>query len=591
MRPALVCIVLAACGSPAARRVVEKPPALAKVKRSAPPTMYLSGSRLVATADSAFVADEDSGSLLALDGRALAIGRGLGQLVHDPVADRIFVADRRGDRVVVVDAKTFAIAASYPTPAEPFALALTPDRATLLVATIADRTLVALDSATGAEKWHARIAPGARGVAVSPDGTRALVASTATGQIQIVELTGEHRIAEVPYDLHCESCGVGNAFTRGTGAVRYLDDEHVVATFQRSIPDALIDLRTDRYGGSSTPPITQHVAFFTFHESSADETVAQIIDNQPRSLAWDPAHQTLWVMGHGSDSLLTLPKPLTTPLDELEQASSATMVRANNRCGPDGMSLDADGGLLVWCAFTRTVLRLDGPSSPMTTKLTESPPLVATAFSAPEQRGRILFEGTSRMVNADVVLACTTCHVDGATDGLSWRIGKQSLQTPVLAGRLAGTAPYRWDGSAATLDASLASTVHRLGGTGLAPQDSAALIAFLDALPKPRTPTVHDATAVARGKALFEGAAGCTSCHEGSALADGERHEFTSDLAKVDTPSLVGLAVSAPYYHDGSAPTLHDLLHGGGSVHGMSAELAKLDDKELADLEAFLQTL
>lgn len=59
---------------------------------------------------------------------------------------------------------------------------------------------------------------------------------------------------------------------------------------------------------------------------------------------------------------------------------------------------------------------------------------------------------------------------------------------------------------------------------------------------------------------------------------------------KVDTPALVGLSSSAPYYHDGSATTLRDLLLENGSIHGMG-NVSKLSDKNVDDLVAYLETL
>ncbi|HUS27370.1 MAG TPA: hypothetical protein VMZ53_02645 [Kofleriaceae bacterium] len=591
MRHAWVCVAFAACGSPVAQHAADRPPPLAPAKHIPPPETFTSGSRIATTIDGAYAADEDSGSVVALDGRVLSIGRGLGQLVYDPIADRLYVADRHGDRIVVVDPKSFTIVASYRTPAEPFGIALTPDRSTLLATTIADRTLVAFAVKTGRETWRTRIAPGTRGIAVAPDGERAVLSSVATGELQIVELTGEHRVAEVPFNLECASCGGGGAFPRGTGAVRFLDNTHVVATFQRSIPEALIDLRTDTYGGGSNPPITQHVAFFTFSATSANETVAQLADNQPRSLAFDPKRDALYIAGHGSDTMIELPKITGASAEAIEGSATNAVLRTNGRCGPDGMAIAGDGSVFVWCAFTRSVMRLSATDELGAAELTQSQQLVATAFTPEQQRGHILFDGTTAMVNRDRALACVTCHVDGQADGLSWRIGKQSLQTPVLAGRIAAdTMPYRWDGSAPTLPDSLASTVHRLAGSGLPPAETAAMVAYLRSLPKPRTPTVTDAKAVARGKAIFENTAGCATCHSGPSFTDGELHEFQSSLPSVDTPSLIGLAASAPYYHDGSAPDLYQLLHGRGTV-GMSAELAKLSETQLADLQAFLETL
>src|SRR6185295_16371558 len=153
---------------------------------------------------------------------------------------------------------------------------------------------------------------------------------------------------------------------------------------------------------------------------------------------------------------------------------------------------------------------------------------------------------------------------------------------------LVGTHPYKWDGGDATLRDSLRSTMRRLGGTGLARRDVEALAAYLEGLPTVRTPT-RDPVQVAHGKQLFD-SEGCRSCHGGASYTDRQRHKLVGTLQESDTPSLLGVAASAPYFHDGSAATLESLLRDRGAVHGM-ADTARLTEQEVADLTAFLDTL
>jgi cytochrome c peroxidase len=84
---------------------------------------------------------------------------------------------------------------------------------------------------------------------------------------------------------------------------------------------------------------------------------------------------------------------------------------------------------------------------------------------------------------------------------------------------------------------------------------------------------------------------GCAGCHEGAVYTDGMQHAFAGTLRRSDTPSLIGLAASAPYFHDGSAATLEALLRDRGAVHGMAASATTLDDSQISDLRAFLETL
>ena len=81
-------------------------------------------------------------------------------------------------------------------------------------------------------------------------------------------------------------------------------------------------------------------------------------------------------------------------------------------------------------------------------------------------------------------------------------------------------------------------------------------------------------------------------CHDGPLYTDRERHEFAGNLKHADTPSLLGLAASAPYFHDGSAATLEAALRDRGGVHGMTdPEATPLTDDQVEDLTAFLQSL
>ncbi|HET9625593.1 MAG TPA: c-type cytochrome, partial [Kofleriaceae bacterium] len=341
--------------------------------------------------------------------------------------------------------------------------------------------------------------------------------------------------------------------------------------------------------------LSHELAFFGFSSGAGAgaaagapaQTTAQIGLHQPRAIAWDQGHDALYVAGLGSDQI--------TEIDHASQASIAsgrTLQLGDERtprCGPDGLAVGADGKLFVWCAFSRTVKQIEHASElKRATEVKDGPELVASAFTAKQHDGLVLFHTASSQVSASGALACASCHPDQRADGLSWRIEKRELQTPLLAGRLVGTHPFKWDGGDPTLRDSLSSTMKRLGGTGLSRKQTDALAAYLEALPAPRAPT-RDPAQVARGKQLFD-AEGCRSCHAGAAYTDRARHQLTGTLKASDTPSLIGVAASAPYFHDGSAATLEALLRDRGAVHGM-ADTGKLSDPQVSDLTAFLETL
>ena len=188
-------------------------------------------------------------------------------------------------------------------------------------------------------------------------------------------------------------------------------------------------------------------------------------------------------------------------------------------------------------------------------------------------------------------MACASCHPEGRQDGLSWRLGGAILQTPMLAGRVASTEPYKWSGQDVSLNASFKHTIERLGGSSLTRRQREDLAAYVRWLPSATRPTVADASRVHRGRAIFDKTLGCTDCHDGDAMADGNQYPFDAwGLEETDTPSLVGLAHTAPYYHDGSAVDLWALVTDKGSVHEM-ADFSELTDESARDLVAYLETL
>jgi mono/diheme cytochrome c family protein len=185
--------------------------------------------------------------------------------------------------------------------------------------------------------------------------------------------------------------------------------------------------------------------------------------------------------------------------------------------------------------------------------------------------------------NAGRGSACASCHAEGRDDGYTWRsMSAGARRTPSLAGLLANTAPYHWNGEAADLPAVARMTFSdRMQGPPLVDRQLSVLSRWLLALPALPARPALDAAAAARGQAQF--AERCAGCHSGSV--------FTSN-ASVDVgtggtwqiPSLVGVAHHAPYFHDGSAGNLD-------AVIGTHPSTTPATATERADLRAYLETL
>lgn len=129
----------------------------------------------------------------------------------------------------------------------------------------------------------------------------------------------------------------------------------------------------------------------------------------------------------------------------------------------------------------------------------------------------------------------------------------------------------------------------------------AALRAYQLSLEPPPPPVgSFDAQAAARGRTLFAGAAGCASCHAGARFTDvndgvlhapGEtgmdpRYAARTTQKRYRTTPLRGLWQHAPYFHDGSAATLADVV-----AHYDRTRNLRLTDAQKRDLVEYLKTL
>jgi hypothetical protein len=335
----------------------------------------------------------------------------------------------------------------------------------------------------------------------------------------------------------------------------------------------------------------------------------------PRAVVADEAHQWLYVACAGPGRVFKV--------DVSERGrcfdEGAWGAAYDVGDGPTGMAIDADDhALLVWSQFdeTMTALPLDpgmdtgrafvkawGPL-----ERESAPEWIHAARSVPRDarqtliaRGRSLFYQTDNSRIANVMgstgggAACASCHIDGRDDGLTWQTPQGPRQTVMLAGRVAGTAPYGWAGDEPTLQAHLEETFRRLAGTGLAPDEIEALVAYIESLEPPRF-TVHDRDRVARGRAIFDSeAAGCSGCHstaEGN-FTDYLRHDVRSRVpvdstGMFDTPSLLFVGGTAPYFHDGRYATLAELL---AKSDGAMGHTKQLDADQRRDLVAFLESI
>jgi mono/diheme cytochrome c family protein len=141
------------------------------------------------------------------------------------------------------------------------------------------------------------------------------------------------------------------------------------------------------------------------------------------------------------------------------------------------------------------------------------------------------------------------------------------------------------------------------GSVDLVSSKLPALQAYQLSLDAPAPPAgSFDAAAAARGKVVFEGAGGCAGCHGGSRFTDANArlHPPADSMAEPETPSYAARSATkqyrttplralwqhAPYFHDGSAATLAEVVTTYNARRGLG-----LSAPQQADLVEYLKSI
>lgn len=369
---------------------------------------------------------------------------------------------------------------------------------------------------------------------------------------------------------------------------------------------------------------------------------------QPRAVVYRKRSDSLLVVSEGSDSVAVLdalaPSPALAIVDVFKLGNGYAPHGEYPAHGgaPTGIALTADeSAFYVYCRSTFDLARVEfegGKTTWLHLANDGLPPAAA--------RGRALFTRAEPGILSGG-LGCAACHPEGRDDGYVWREGKLDVsggagdglrfvglranikheffsaqrgttehiplyprQTPMIAGRLRSNGPYAWHGEDKDLLVRLlkGSNLHRGGWEKGISSDLGQGIAIIDYLVEfgragllPPPTLARDLTdQEKKGKALFESEkTGCAGCHKPEremtdrsiptlrALPTLPDFDPEENLA-FKTPSLWFLGGSAPYFHDGSAATLEDLVKTNGSRMGTTGGLNQ-DERDA--LVAYLRTL
>lgn len=544
-------------------------------------------SHVVPIGDGALVTLRGDSSLAVIREGELAefvrVGAEPAGIVADSAASRVWVAISGEDRVVELDAETLDVRRTFDVEGQPTWLALHPGGEMLFVASALGGRLTAIEVSSGL----------CQTVDFPPMENDA-------GDPMPLRLTGDLSVDPGGTRIAVPLLYVDNNLPRSTGGWSSSSSE---------LPRAGVGLvPLDAWG--DVGPASAVLTVVPAHTDDFGRTQSQL-GSYLSAVAFGEYGYVVAATMEGSDVVVfvevtAVPEGTVTATTGAELDVDMATVRAGAawvHAGPRGIVRDPAGAFLVNDILDRAIDAFDAEAvsdlmlasfEEDTTALRDELAVTVARFEpeAPDatiEAGRKLFFSATdpRMARAGSRLSCATCHFQGRNDGLTWPISDVANQTLSLAGGIGDTAPFTWTGTVPRVaDEAMTTATTRLGGTGLEEDDALAIEAFVHGLRAPDPSTTTDPAAVDRGELLF-GRFGCAACHTPPLYTDLATHDI--DGLVLDTPSLRGIRLTPPYFHDGAAPTLRDAVV-LAPIIGMGGPFSATPE-ELDDVVAFLESL
>jgi len=573
------------------------------------------------------------------------VGIGACSVVARPGTDELWVVDRVQSSISIVDTNLHAIVRTIRVGAEPHHLVFSPTGDRAWVSCAAAACVDVIETAAYAKRASIAIP------ALEP---RALV--YAAGRVWVVPFQSGNNTTGRGLSSNLPSTVTAVQRLSGTPGVSSLPDRDLLAITPGATPadDALDPTRTVR--GLGTMLFNAHLRPGTtelwiphtealnaevvgegtfiggqsvrnrlavvdlsgatptrWHDLDALAPSPDVRCAQPTGLAFDSAHNRVFVCGYGSDLVAVLGLQAGGTLvwqGSLRMPPKQTYPRGS---GPRAALYDPGDELLwVYNKNDASVTKIDAAGLPQAPNFHANAPIPATigfeARSTEERLGRHLF--TDARLSGSKTTSCASCHVDGHTDGLLWDLsdyldsegtpaGSQTFaldnKGPLVTQstrRMEETGPYHWRGEKRHLNDFNASFITLLDRTVNGQKahiagDFQYLRHYINRLSLPANPRQQAdrswTSAQLEGARLFsqrvlDNGRTCASCHVLPLGTNGEVSLGVVDgaLRSADVPALrgVGDKESEPIQLGGAFATRPET--GTGLMH--AGNYARLQD-------------
>ncbi len=560
----------------------------------------------------------------------VAVGSGPRSIAVAPNG-RLWVTNKLGATISIIDPTSLAVVQtlSLPFASQPFGLAFAPTGGVAFVALEATGRVLKLDAATGAVLGSVNVGPNPRHVSVNADGT-----SVYASRFITPPLPGESTALVQPGTNGGEVVVISAGSMIVTGTITLSHSDKPDFEIQGSgVPNYLGALAISPDGASGWIPSKQDNILRGSLRNGANlnfqNTVRAISSKVDLALGAEDLEARVDVDNSSLASAAAFDPYGTYLFVALETSREVAVLDAHGHWeifrftvgrAPQGLAISPDGlRLYVNNFMDRTVGVYD--LSRLIELGESNVPAIATLAAVTTERlstqvlrgKQFFYDARDTRLARDAYMSCASCHNDGGHDGRTWDLtgmGEGLRNTISLRGRAGAQGFLHWSANFNEVQDFEAQIRGLAGGAGLMSDaafnagtrsqplgdakagqsaDLDALAAYVASLssfansPHRNADGSMTASAVA-GREVFRNA-NCAQCHSGTAFTGsaaanlqnvGTIRQPTSGnrlggvLTGIDTQTLRDVWSSAPYLHDGSAPTLAAAIaaHSGISISG-----------------------
>ena len=549
---------------------------------------------------------------------------------------RIWVTNKGSATISIINPSTLAVAQTIAMPraSQPHGLAFAPGGSAFVVLE-ATGQLVKLDPGSGVQQGAVAVGSHPRQVSINADGTKALVSrfitsplpgestatvdtSTAGGEVVVVNPASMTIIQTVSLQ-HSDKT---DTEIQGSGIPNYL----AAAVISPDGTTAWVPSKQDnikrgmlRNGQNLDFQNTVRAISSRINMVNLTEDYAKRIDHDNSSVGSAAVY-------HPSGVYLFVALETSRQVAVVDAIGGRELFKLNIGRAPQGLSISTDGNTLYVQEFMdRSVSKID--LRPLTTQGLLNATQTNVTFTVNAEKlpaqvvlGKQLFyDAKDNRLARDSYMSCASCHNDAGHDGRVWDMtgfGEGLRNTIAFKGRTGmGHGFLHWSANFDEVQDFEKQIRDLAGGTGLMSDaqynagtrnqplgdqkaglstnldDLAAYVNSLSTFAQsPNRNTDGSLTAAATaGKTTFN--TSCASCHSGTNFtistnasnlknigtikaSSGQR--LGAALTGIDVPTLRDVWATAPYLHDGSAPTLSAAIQAHNGITVTATDMTNL---------------